>query len=176
MSGEFFEGVSINFREANASDAEFILGLRLDKDLNRYIYKVDDDIEKQKNYIKNCHEDPTQVYFIIENKDKKPLGTIRIHDFTEETFTLGSLVVRKDTSRHVPIESIFLSLAYGFKKGFNKVLFCVKKANKGVASVYKKLGAVLISEDDHSFYYEYTPALYNQTNPKYHRLMKYPKL
>ena len=70
-------------------DAEFILNLRLDEELNQFISKVDDDIKKQKKWLKKYKKREAQekeYYFIIESKSGKQYGTVRLYDFKDESF------------------------------------------------------------------------------------------
>ena len=53
---EIFEGKYILLRSVKEEDAEFILKLRTDDKMNNFVHKVDNDVKKEKSWIRNQHE------------------------------------------------------------------------------------------------------------------------
>ena len=64
---------TLNVREVELGDAEYLLSLRLDESHNKFLSKVNDDIEAQKQYITKYQNDNikkrTSFYFIFENSE-----------------------------------------------------------------------------------------------------------
>lgn len=151
---------TIQMRLVEEKDAEFILGLRLSDDLNRFLSKVDADVEAQRKWIKSYKLDEqagNQYYFIIEKLDGTPCGTVRIYDLQSDSFCWGSWILNKDKTRYSAIESALLVYKFGFEElGFRKSHFEVVKGNELVIKFHKKFGAEVISEDDENYYFNIT--------------------
>ena len=64
-------GKHINLRTVTTADAEFILSLRMDSGLNRYLSRVEGAIEEQQSWIESYKEREaagSEYYFVIEDK------------------------------------------------------------------------------------------------------------
>lgn len=151
---------SILIRLVEEEDAEFILSLRLSQDLNSFLSKVDTDVEGQRNWIKCYKKDEAkkkQYYFIVERLDGVRCGTVRLYDFTKDSFAWGSWILNKDKTRYAAIESAFLVYKFGFDVlGFNKSHFEVMKGNDRVIAFHEKMGAIKVEEDIANIYFEIT--------------------
>lgn len=154
------ESKSIRLRFVEDSDAEFILGLRLDERYSKFLSSVSPDVEAQKKWIrkyKNDEKNGIQYYFIIERLDGAPCGTVRIYDIRNDSFCWGSWILNEKKTRYAALESAFLVYEFGFKQlGFKKSHFDVMKENKGVIKFHTRIGAVKTSEDEVNDYFEIT--------------------
>lgn len=74
-------GLYVNMREAEVSDAEFILGLRTNPLKSRFISKTDSSLARQIEYMQTYKKRPDEWYFIIEDKDGRPIGTNRVYRY-----------------------------------------------------------------------------------------------
>jgi len=150
-------GKNIDLRPIEISDAEFILSLRLDPALNQYLSSVENNIEKQREWLQFCQQDPTQHYFIIQNKQQQPLGTIRIYDIKNNSFCWGSWIVIPEARSYASFESIILLYHYAFfELGFDHTNFDVRKENTKALNFYLRFGAVITHENDQDFFLTYT--------------------
>lgn len=151
---------TITMRLIDVSDAKFILDLRLDDKYNKFLSKVDSSLESQIQWIqkyKMDEEQKKQFYFIIENNQGVPCGTVRIYDIRDDSFCWGSWILNENKTRYAAIESAILVYEFGFNVlGFNKSHFEVLKGNEKVISFHKKFGAVQVSEDEENIYFEIT--------------------
>lgn len=79
-------------RFVNESDAEFILKLRTDERLNRYLHPTDSDVELQKAWIRQYKERERkgEDYYFIFFKERQPVGLNRIYNICNKTFRTGS--------------------------------------------------------------------------------------
>ena len=79
-------------RLVDESDAEFIVKLRTDSKLSRYLHKTDSSIENQIQWIKNYkeREEAGTEYYFIFYKDGGPVGLNRLYNITNESYTSGS--------------------------------------------------------------------------------------
>jgi len=82
-------GKNINFRSVTVDDAEFILSLRLNPTLNKYLGTTSALLSDQQNWINAQISRPDDYYFMVESKDGKRLGTCGIYDVKKETFGCG---------------------------------------------------------------------------------------
>ena len=133
LNNEIIEGKYTNIRLIKTEDAEFVLSLRCDDKKSKFLHKTEYNIEKQKEYIKNCLEKDNEWYFIIENKNNKPIGTYRIYDLKSDSFCIGSWLMADGSSPLEVMEGEYLVKMFAFNKtGFQKFHFDVRKANKKV--------------------------------------------
>ena len=150
-------GKNIDLRPIELSDAEFILSLRLDPELSQYLSPVENNLDKQRQWLKTCQEDPTQHYFIIQNKQQQPVGTIRIYDIKNNSFCWGSWIVIPEARSYTSYESIILLYQYAFfDLGLDITHFDVRKENTKALNFYLRFGAVITHEDNQDFFLVYT--------------------
>lgn len=149
---------TIKMRLIREEDAAFILSLRLDERYNKFLSSVDGNLAAQKEWIKKYKQDEDaglQYYFIIETKDSKPCGTVRLYDLKADSFCWGSWILNEDKTKYAALESAFLVYQFGFGVlGFTKSHFDVRKGNLKVIDFHKKFGAVETGEDEDNYYYE----------------------
>jgi hypothetical protein len=81
-------GETLVFRDACASDAEFILSLRTDENKSRFLSATKNDLDAQKAWLLQYGSAEDQAYFIIEFNDE-PIGTVRLYDAQQESFCWG---------------------------------------------------------------------------------------
>lgn len=149
------EGKNINFRMVEENDAEFILSLRTDPALNKNISAVENDVVKQRNWIRS-RKNSQEWYFIIENKVNKPVGTIRIYDVIEDSFCWGSWIILPEERMSSSFESAVLLYEYAFfTLGFSQSHFDVRKNNKSVINFHLKMGSVITKEDHENFHFTF---------------------
>ncbi|MDP3851386.1 MAG: GNAT family N-acetyltransferase [Luteolibacter sp.] len=142
---------------AGIPDAEFILELRTDEKLNRYISETKPDVAAQIAWLaayKQREARGEEYYFIIRHQSK-PVGTIRIHDLNEDSFTAASWIIKRGTHPYVSVASVLLGYHAGFDfLHYKQARFEVQKGNEPSFRFHRKMGAVAISEDDHSIQFQ----------------------
>lgn len=168
---------SVRLRLVELSDARFILDLRLDPKLNQYLSSVDDDLDGQAAWLhdyKTREESGREFYFIIEMlSSSERLGTVRLYDFREESFSWGSWILRSDAPRFAAVETSLAVYDYGFGPlGFAKSHFDVRRENARVIRFHERFGAVRVREDDFNVYYELLRETYFATRPSYSRFIE----
>ena len=76
--------VRYRLRPVTLEDAPFIVELRTDPLLNRYLHEISSRVEDQVAWIERYFERPEDYYFIIEDSDsEEPHGAIGIYDVEE---------------------------------------------------------------------------------------------
>lgn len=157
---------TIRLRLVEVEDAEFIFLLRTDNRYNQHISDIDDDLEKQRAWLrayKKAEARGEQYYFIIERRDGRKCGTVRVYDLQEESFSWGSWILNNEKSRSAAIESMMLAFKLGFEfLGYENSHFEARKKNIKAVSYILKCGAIITSEDDDYVYLGFDKATYSK--------------
>ncbi len=135
------------------NDAQFILELRLDPKLSKYISKTDREISKQIEWIKRykLRENHNLEYYfvIIENVNKEKIGTVRIYNFTKNRYTSGSLLIKKGSPLNYFIEIYQICTDFAFETlSFIECTFTHRKANQKIIDFNTRFGARKYGEDE----------------------------
>lgn len=148
------QGNRLVFRNALVSDAEFILGLRTDPVKARHLSATDPSLEQQRAWLKAYSETKGQAYFVIENLEGLPVGTLRLYDAQGHSFCWGSWIKTDSAPPCFAMESALIVYAFAANLGFTKAHFDVRSNNKNVCAFHERLGAKLIRESSSDRYYE----------------------
>ncbi len=168
------QGKYVNLREVTVDDAEFILSLRCDPKKSKYLNPTEYDVPKQVEYIKNYLKKDDEWYFIIEDKNHRPLGTTRIYGVKGNQYTSGSWLLVNDVELEEMIESGFMARNYAFNVlGFEKDYFDVRKGNKKVVRYHLGYGAKIVGESDIDYFFEYLKADFNANIVNIKMLLEY---
>ncbi|MGY2320443.1 GNAT family N-acetyltransferase [Pseudomonas azotoformans] len=164
---------TIMLRPVEESDAEFIVGLRVDEKYNKHLSVVTADVEAQIKWIRRYKEDEAnkqQFYFIIERLDGERCGTVRLYDFVGESFSWGSWILNEQKTRYAAIESAFLVYRFAFEElGFKRCHFEVRKGNERVISFHEKMGALKTGETDLEYLFEITNPAVEQSRLQFQK-------
>lgn len=98
----------LHVRLVREEDAEFIVRLRTDAKLGRYIHHTDNSVAKQKEWLdayKEREKKGEDFYFVFECPVGVPVGVERIYDINDEAFTVGSWVFDKESPKGAAILS-----------------------------------------------------------------------
>ncbi|HEG8162925.1 TPA: N-acetyltransferase, partial [Campylobacter jejuni] len=82
MSDFCIIGKNINMYLVDDEDAGFIFELRSDVVKNKFLNKIDNDIKKQREWIrlyKKREKNKKEFYFTIRNKNNEKLGLVRLY-------------------------------------------------------------------------------------------------
>ena len=107
-------GIDVRFVEE--SDAEFILSLRTDPKLSRYLHATDNDVEKQRQWIRKYKEREAhgKEYYFMYIKNENKLGVSRIYNIEEKSFTVGSWIFSPGLSYELPFLSSIITKEIAF--------------------------------------------------------------
>jgi RimJ/RimL family protein N-acetyltransferase len=169
------EGRNIYFRLADISDARFILDLRNNRSLNKFLSAVKDDLYAQEQWLnkyKKREIEGKEYYFIIENKNSEPVGTVRLYDFRNDSFCWGSWILNTGAPNSAAIESALMVYETAFYRlGFTKSHFEVRKNNEKVIAFHKRFGALVSHEDDINYYFIFSNDTYETTKCRYAKFL-----
>lgn len=107
----------LHFRFVNEEDAEFIISLRTDPKLGKYIHSTSSDIEEQKKWIREYKKRElagTDYYFIFF-KDGVPVGLNRLYWIKEDSYTSGSWIFSPDAPMECSIASALIVRIIAFE-------------------------------------------------------------
>ena len=168
-------GKNINMRTVTTEDAEFIYNMRQNQNKTKYLSRVTGTVESQKEWIKNYkqrEEEKKEFYFVIESKDKRKLGLVRMYDFQDNSFCWGSWLIKEDAPKSTAIESALQIYEFGFYSlGFEKSHFDVRKENDKVIAFHQRFGAKIIDEDELNYFFNFEKSDYEITKEKYKRYL-----
>ncbi|MGL4935879.1 MAG: GNAT family N-acetyltransferase [Cetobacterium sp.] len=169
---EFLKSNNLVFNLVQEEDAKFILELRSNESLNKYLSKsvvTEDDQKKWIREYKIREIEKKEFYFRIDKKDGEQLGFVRVYDinYNENTFTWGSWIIKEGRPPYSAIESALIIYEYAFNElGMHKAVFDVRKENVGVLKFHKKFGAVTLNEDELNEYFELPKEKYEEQREK----------
>lgn len=164
----------VSFSLVTSLDAEFVLRLRLDSGLNRFLNSTSADLEIQKDWIskyKLREAEGLEYYFVI-HKESEKVGLVRMYDFRGLSFCWGSWVILRGTEPHVALASVAIIYDLAFDHiGFKKSHFDVRKDNLSVKRFHLRMGAVIVESDELNDYYQYHDVCYASYRPKLMQLI-----
>ena len=166
---------NLNLRTVAIEDAEFIYNMRQNQNKTKYLSRVTGTVESQKEWIKNYkqrEEEKKEFYFVIESKDKRKLGLVRMYDFQDNSFCWGSWLIKEDAPKSTAIESALQIYEFGFYSlGFEKSHFDVRKENDKVIAFHQRFGAKIVDEDELDYFFNFEKNDYEKMKEKYKRYL-----
>lgn len=112
-----FEKYGLKLRLVNENDADFIIRLRTNPKLNRFLHPTSPDIEIQKEWISNykIREAKGFDYYFIFFVNGQPVGLNRIYNIEENIFTSGSWIFDPDGPIECSIASALITRIIAFE-------------------------------------------------------------
>lgn len=161
-------------RLVQEKDADFILQLRTDPGLDKYINYTIPDVEKQKQWIRLYKEREAKgedYYFMFNKPYETRLGVCRIYNISTNDFTIGSWIFSPDA----PIGSAILADIITREIAFElfpdrKLLFDVKKENISVNRYHATFQSEVIKEENGNIYYTSSQENFELNKKKFIRM------
>lgn len=138
------ERYGIECRMATEEDSSFIISLRTNDKLSRYLHSTDSDIMKQKEWMRRYEERHIngEDYYFVYSHHGIPFSVNRIYNITEKTATGGSWICVPGTIPEISMASLVLMRDILFEfLGKEYDLFDVQIGNKQVRKLHIMLGA-----------------------------------
>lgn len=161
--GFSMEKYGLKVRLATENDTDFIMSLRTDTELSKFIHKTDNDVQKHLEWFRKYkqRESEARDYYFIYFKDEKPVGLNRIYNIYEYYGTIGSWLCAPTNEVEVSMAThLFLHDIIFEVLGLDLTLFDVRKGNKHVWKLHKMTGAQKVGESDIDCYFVTTKADY----------------
>lgn len=143
-------------------DADFILRLRTNDNLNKYLHPTDNSLENQIEWLKKYKDREKQqeeFYFKVIDLNNNDIGVVRLYDidYEKSICTFGSFIMKEDRPKTAAIESFVGILKFAFDTlELDKVLLDVRVKNERAKKFYNRFGFVKIHENDLDEFYELT--------------------
>ncbi|MCE5174420.1 MAG: GNAT family N-acetyltransferase [Bacteroidales bacterium] len=83
------EGKFVNLRSVKEEDSAFILEIRNNPEISRYIPQLNVNVEQQCAWIRKQRADNDSLYFIIEDKSKQRIGTVSVYNIIQNHAEVG---------------------------------------------------------------------------------------
>jgi len=148
------------FRLIQFSDVDFLLDLRLNQNLNKYLSQISNEREQQIAWITSYKEKEKlglDFYFVVEDKKLGDLGFVRVYDIDKfaKTFTWGSWVLKEDRPIYGALESALLLYEFAFNElELDVAKFVVDNENTAVINFHKKFGSTYLHQDPINSHFE----------------------
>lgn len=160
-------------RLVREEDAAFILKLRTNEKLSKYLHKTENDLDKQVAWIREYkkREAKGEDYYFIYFSGERPVGLNRISNITENSAVGGSWICSKDATLEEAIATNFLnSDIWGiFELPIGP--FNVSKGNNQVLKYHLRMGAEIIDENDNEYTLMTNVEKYLKAKNKYAKLL-----
>lgn len=143
-------------------DAKYILKLRLNKNLAKYLNKTSRSVDLQKKWLKEYLKRNLQkkeYYFKFQIKNKKKftnIGLGRIIDLGRKNFSFGSWIIEEGFSKLLSIECVLSMYKFAFEKlKYKNNKMWMDKRNKKIILFHEAMGAKKEKSDKTQVYYNF---------------------
>lgn len=166
---------NLHFKLITNEDASFILKLRTDIKLCKFLSKVESSLAKQLKWIEAYQERSAkglEYYFIIIDKNGDKVGLVRLYNISRKDFSWGSWILKTGLPSSYAIESAILIYEIGF--GFLKLqrsIFEVLKDNEAVISFHLKTKAEILRRDKEKVFFKFERSAYLNLKSRYKKFI-----
>lgn len=146
----------ITLRLVEEEDAAFIVALRTDEKLSRFLSLTSNDVEAQKEWIRKykIREQQGQEYYFVAMYQGQVYGTTRIYNIEPNCFEVGSWLFSNNTPSGVSILADIIAREYAFEKLNTDICkFEVRKNNLSVVKYHKGYKPTLVRETDQDYFF-----------------------
>lgn len=148
----------LHVRLVNENDSEFIVRIRTNEKLGRYIHDTSNNIDNQLAWFreyKKREEKGQDYYFMFELPDGKRLGTERIYDITDTSFVTGSWVFDQEAPYGAAFLGDIITHEIAYELYPDKVhLHDIKKENHNVLRYAQLFKPKIIRETEDTIYFK----------------------
>ena len=135
-------GVAFRLRPVRREDAPFIVELRNDPALGRFIHKGAATVEAQERWLDAYFDRPGDYYFVVERiADARPEGLVGIYDHAADTAQAewGRWILRRDSAAAVECAMLVYECAFA-SLGLARVYCRTLAENQKVVSFHDSCG------------------------------------
>lgn len=133
------EGRYVNLRSVEEKDAEFLLSVRNNPRISKYLPPLDVTVEQQRQWISMQRADHESYYFLMSTPDGEPIGSISVYDIEGDTAETGRFCSLGDPASN--IEAAILLTDFCFDElNLNSIHIWVYEGNKSVLKLNEGLG------------------------------------
>ena len=163
---------NLHLRDANETDAAFILSLRADPTRSKFLSQTSALIDDQITWMKHYKDRNDQAYFIIQDKTSSKLGCVRMYNPKGTSFEWGSWLIVEGSAPYVALESALSIYSFARRLGFLTAKIHVRRDNYAVWKFHENVfGAVLVKETDIDRFYEVSADEIDKRLERYKRFL-----
>ena len=108
------EGKYVTLRSVTEGDAKITTELRQNPEKVKFLHPVSADVEKQREWIKRQIHTEGDYFFLVLDKNDKPIGTMGISEIQEDKGYTGRLLMYGNAFQSY--EAYMLLIDFGFKE------------------------------------------------------------
>lgn len=148
----------ISLQTVEEEDAEIIINFRTDEGKSRFISATNDDIELQKDWIRNYkrrEKNREEFYFIAIDENGEKFATYRVYNIEDDICEIGSWVSKpkyKNAVNSIKVDIIMKEFVF-LTLGYKQLRFEVNKGNHSVVRYHKLFEPVIVKETKQNFYF-----------------------
>lgn len=180
LSQDFsFTRYGLTARLVTEKDTDYILSLRTNKELTKFIHQTSNDKEKHLQWFRKYKQREAEArdYYFIYEKDGKPVGLNRIYNIFEYYGTIGSWICNPDNPMEVSMATYFMMLDILFEVlDLDLTIFDVRISNKHVWKLHESMGAQRVGQSDIDYYFVMNKPSYISHRGKYLDLLGLTKI
>lgn len=135
-------GCYVDLKSAAVSDAEFTLSIRQDKDFSKYLPRIDNTLEQQRDWINNQREKTGDYFFVVWDKAKKQIGTISIYDIEDDFAEGGRLAIRGNALQNIEAQLLLFRFGYDIL-GLKQIVGYVYAENTRALRFAESFGSII---------------------------------
>lgn len=146
----------LHVRLVQESDAQFILSLRTNEKLSRYLHATNNDLDAQVKWIQEYkkREEKGIDYYFIYSHEGKDFAVNRIYNIEQNQGTGGSWICKPGTEVEHSIATLLIMRDILFETlELEYDIFDVRKGNKNVQKTHKLMGAKQTGETELDYLY-----------------------
>lgn len=140
------EGKYVNLRSVTEEDAEFILDIRNNPQISKYLPPLNVTVEQQRQWITKQRADKDSYYFILETPDCTPIGTLSIYDIVDDHGEGGRSCSIGEPFANVEASLLFNDFVFDVLK-LDYISIWTYEANRPVLALNKSIGYVWVKND-----------------------------
>lgn len=133
------EGKYVNLRSVTEDDGEFILAIRNDPRISKYLPPLNVTIEQQRQWISKQRADKDSYYFLIESKKGDALGNLSVYDIESDSAETGRFCSFGDPMENIETCVLFNDFCFD-TIGLKSVHIWVYEGNKPVIALNQSFG------------------------------------
>jgi hypothetical protein len=154
-----FQGPNIALRLIQPEDAHYLHALRVNPTYNQHLSAVQGSAEGQRRWIedyKSREAEECEFYYIIERKDGRACGAVRLYNIDADSFTWGSWILDANKPPKAALESAVLSFGIGFEVLERKIANVdVRVANVKAQIFYRRFNMVQSHSNETDIFFTY---------------------
>lgn len=138
------EGTYVDLKSATVEDAEFTLRIRQDPIFEKFLPRINNTVEQQKQWIQKQREKNNDYFFVVWNKNGLPIGTIGLYENDKGQPESGRLALKGDAYEN--FETAYLLYEFAFHTLGLECLYGIVYADNKRAIRYNQQFGVVTGE------------------------------